>query len=153
MRFEYDAAGRVIKQIRPDTREVLFSYDDNGNVTSITPPGRPAHQFTYTAVDLEQSYNPPDVMGVVPDSTQITYNKDRQRETITRPDGQQILFTYDTVGRLETQTLPRGQIRITYDPITGNKSLITAPVFRSLVCQSACSPRLSGTQYVFHLVG
>ena len=125
--FEYDAAGRVTKQVLPDLREVQFTYDANGNVTSITPPGRPAHQFTYTAADQEQTYDPPDVVGVTPDATQMTYNNDRQVETITRPDGQQVLFSYDAAGRLQTQALPHGSIGITYDPSTGNKSTVTAP--------------------------
>ena len=125
--FEYDEAGRVIKQILPDLREIHFTYDANGNVTSITPPGRSAHQFTYTAVDLEQTYDPPDVVGVVPDVTQMTYNDDRQVETIIRPDGQQILFSYDATGRLQTQALSHGSIGITYEPTTGNKSMVTAP--------------------------
>ena len=125
--FEYDAAGRVTKQVLPDLREIRFAYDANGNVTSVTPPGRPAHHFTYTAADQEQTYDPPDVAGVVPDVTQIAYNNDRQVEMITRPDGQQVLFAYDGAGRLQTQTLPHGSIGITYDPGTGNKSMVTAP--------------------------
>ena len=125
--FAYDAAGRVTKQILPDLREVQFTYDANGNMTSITPPGRPVHQFTYTAVDQEQTYDPPDVVGVVPDVTQMTYTNDRQVETITRPDGQQVLFSYDAAGRLQTQALPHGSIGITYEPTTGNKNTVTAP--------------------------
>jgi YD repeat-containing protein len=39
--FEYDDADRLVKQILPGGREVLFAYDANGNPTSITPPGRP----------------------------------------------------------------------------------------------------------------
>jgi len=34
-------------------------YDANGNVTAITPPGKPAHGFSYTPVDLESAYLPP----------------------------------------------------------------------------------------------
>ena len=45
----------------PDGRQIRYSYDSAGNVTSITPPGRPAHAFTYTPVDLEEDYVPPDV--------------------------------------------------------------------------------------------
>jgi len=38
---------------------VGFSYDANGNVTSLTRPSRPAHMFNYTPVDLESAYHPP----------------------------------------------------------------------------------------------
>jgi YD repeat-containing protein len=37
-----DEAGRVQTKVLPDGREIGFSYDGNGNVTSITPPGKPA---------------------------------------------------------------------------------------------------------------
>lgn len=33
--------------------------NNNGNLTSITPPGRSAHVFNYTAVSLEAGYTPP----------------------------------------------------------------------------------------------
>lgn len=38
-----------------------ISVDANGNVTPFTPPGRPAHNFTFDPRDLETYYNPPDV--------------------------------------------------------------------------------------------
>ncbi|MEW5885007.1 MAG: RHS repeat protein, partial [Armatimonadota bacterium] len=53
--FERDLAGRVTRQVLPDGREILTSYDANGNVTGVTPPSRPEHRFTWTAVDLEES--------------------------------------------------------------------------------------------------
>ncbi|MFZ9396112.1 MAG: hypothetical protein ACO25F_08650, partial [Erythrobacter sp.] len=33
--------------------------DDNGNVTSLTPSGKPAHTFGYSEVDLETSFTAP----------------------------------------------------------------------------------------------
>lgn len=50
-------------QILPDLRVVQYDYDANGNVTFITPPGRPAHGFEYTAVDLQETYEPLPVLG------------------------------------------------------------------------------------------
>ena len=126
--FEYDAAGRVIKQTLPDLREILFSYDDNGNVTSITPPGRPAHTFAYTGVDLEEEYLPPNVTPpLATPQTQMTYTQDGNLDLITRPDGQTIDFSYDSAGRLQTQTLSTGSIATTYAAGTGNRETITAP--------------------------
>lgn len=49
--FEYDLVGWVTRQTFPD-----FSYDANGNLTSIVPPGREARVFTYTSVNQEESY-------------------------------------------------------------------------------------------------
>ena len=51
-----DAAGRVNLQVLPDGREVSFNYDPNGNMTFLTPPGRPAHEFTYTPIDDQEYY-------------------------------------------------------------------------------------------------
>jgi len=105
-----------------------FSYDANGNVTSITPPGKPAHTFAYTPVDLEQDYVPPD-LGFSPRNTQYTYNLDRQLTLVTRPDGQTLQLGYEpTGGRLSTLTLPGSQITTYgYSATTGNLSSITAP--------------------------
>lgn len=126
--FEYDAVGRVTSQTLPDGRVVGYTYDANGNVTSITPPGRPAHEFTYTAIDLQQTYLPPNTQPPVPDpQTQYSYNIDRQLELITRPDGKTIQLDYDTAGRVQTQTIERGQYGYTYNATTGNLQNISAP--------------------------
>ncbi|MGH7165275.1 MAG: Ig-like domain-containing protein, partial [Nitrospiraceae bacterium] len=81
--FAYDLAGRITTQTLPDTRTIGYNYDANGNVTAITPPGKPAHAFAYTAVDLEQTYDPPTI-GLPTDTTQYTYNLDRQLTLVTR---------------------------------------------------------------------
>ncbi len=70
-------------------------------MTSITPPSRPNHSFTYTPVNLEESCNPPDI-GISVDTTQYTYNLDKQLTLITRPDGQTVSLDYDTGGRLQS---------------------------------------------------
>jgi len=52
--FAYDVMGRVTSQSLPDGRSIAYSYDNLGNLLSITPPGRNAHVFNYTAVSLEK---------------------------------------------------------------------------------------------------
>jgi RHS repeat-associated protein len=126
VQFTYDAAGRVTTQTLPDGRVLTSTYDANGNVASITPPSRPAHAFTYTPLDLEGSYDPPDV-GVSPDATTYAYNLDRQLTTITRPDGTTVTLAYDPGGRLSSLTLPRGPLSYTYQPTTGQLTTLTAP--------------------------
>ncbi|MCP4473262.1 MAG: RHS repeat protein, partial [Gammaproteobacteria bacterium] len=76
--FEYDVVGRVTKQILPDLREITYGYDANGNLTSLTPPGRPAHVFIYNGVDQEEQYTPPAVTGITAPQTGYTYNLDEQ---------------------------------------------------------------------------
>src|SRR5262249_777153 len=48
VRFTYDDAGRVTQAIRPDGEVLTAAYDAAGNLTALTPPGRPAHTFSYT---------------------------------------------------------------------------------------------------------
>ena len=59
VRFEHDNAGRISSEIYSDGRTVSFSYDLNGNLTSVTPSGKPLHAFDFTPVDLPASYAPP----------------------------------------------------------------------------------------------
>jgi YD repeat-containing protein len=93
----HDLAGRVVSQTLPDGRVINYGYDANRNLTSLTPPGRPAHTFDYM-IDLTSRYTPPDV-NPGNDYTQYTYNADRQLTQIARPDGQTIGVGYDTAWR------------------------------------------------------
>jgi len=126
VQFDYDAAGRVTRQVLPDAREILYAYDANDNLTSITPPGRPAHGFAYTPVDLQETYAPPPA-GLPQAATQFTYNLDRQLTSVLRPDGKTIGLTYDAAGRLSTLALARGTSTYGYDPDTGRLRALTAP--------------------------
>ena len=56
--LQYDAAGRITRNTLPDGREITFGYDAEGNLTSLTPPGRFAHVFHYTLVDQIADYVP-----------------------------------------------------------------------------------------------
>lgn len=108
--FEYDPQGRVSAQLLPDTpplvRRVEFHYDPAGNVTSITPPGRPAHGFGYTPVNLEARYTPPQVTPpLAAVETTYAYTRDRQLDLVARPDGGTIDYAYDDAGRLDALTL------------------------------------------------
>jgi RHS repeat-associated protein len=136
--FNYDGAGRITRQMLPDGREINYMYDVNGNLTSITPPSRPSHAFTYTSVNLESTYNPPSPLwgegGGEGWKTTYSYNLDKQVTLITRPDGQTVSLDYDTGGRLSTMTssgvIPAQagiQIGYTYSSGTGNLSSITTP--------------------------
>ena len=124
--FAYDAAGRVTTETLADGRLSRYAYDANGNLTAITPPGRPAHSFSFSPVNLTSAYSPPDV-GAGSNETLYTYSADRQMTRMTRPDGQIIESGYDDAGRLNALTIPRGTLGYTYDPATGNLATIGAP--------------------------
>ena len=91
----------------------------------MTPPGRPAHTFSYTSVDFTEDYVAPDVG--VSRTTDYAYNLDKQLTRITRPDGKVLDFGYDTGGRLSLMALPRGTVQYVYNAATGKVSGVTAP--------------------------
>src|SRR5260221_3907213 len=90
--FGYDLAGRPISETLPDLNGIGTSYDANGNVTSVTPPARPAHVFTFWPSVLEKDYFPPDLGQ--PRTTHTDYNLDRQVSNVSRPDGDAITPAY-----------------------------------------------------------
>ncbi len=128
--LEYDEAGRRERQVMPDSQHILFGYDNNGNLTSVAPPGRPAHVFVHTPVDLMEEHVPPDgdpAGGAGPWDTNFSFNFDRQHHQITRPDGVIVSFDYDSTGRLEMLTSDRGVSSFAYDPSYGHVSSISTP--------------------------
>jgi len=128
IQFSRDAVGRVLVQTLPDSREIRYRYDANSNVASITPPSRPAHDFDYTEVDLQQQYTPPLLSDVSEPQTQYAYNLDKQLVQIRRPDEVVIELVYDeTKGRLNRIDLPTGEsVYYTYSDNTGQLETIQA---------------------------
>ena len=126
MGFNYDPAGRVTRQTLPDGREVQYGYDPNGNLTTLIPPGGHAHSFDYTAVNREAQYSPPSLDGI-PAVTRYSYNLDKELTRVERPDGKEVALEYDAGGRLSAITTPRGQLRYSYDAVSGRLTTLTAP--------------------------
>ena len=93
---QYDAAGRLLVTGLPDANQVYFGYDSRGNMTSLTPPGRSSHIFTYTPVNLGLEYIPPDV-GTETTKTIYEHNADKQLTRVSRPDGKFVDFVYNPV--------------------------------------------------------
>lgn len=127
----YDSADRLTRQVLTDGRELLYAYDLNGNPRSITPPGRQAHQFEYSGLNLLTSYNPPS-LGTGTWSTTFQYDLDRRLTQIARPDGQNTGFGYDSAGRLSTVSVLGGALNYTYDSITGSLTDVSGPYGGSL---------------------
>jgi len=128
--LEYDEAGRLERQVTPDGRDILFQYDNNGNLTAVAPPGRPAHAFGYTAVNLLAEHVPPDGdagAGAGPWDSAYSFNLDRQRDQVVHPDGVTISFDYDTAGRLDQLATDRGVSTFEYDPTSGYVSSLSTP--------------------------
>ena len=121
-RFRYDEADRLLAQVFPGgTDSVVFEHDPNGNLTALQPPGKAFHRFGYTPGELTRQYDPPDVPGLLTDTTHYTFDADRGLQTIERPDGPSVaLGYYAGTGQLRTVTQPRGTAMFTYNGTSGN---------------------------------
>lgn len=105
--YTYDRSGRVLTKTLPDLRVISFSYDDNGNLTSVTPSGKPTHDMSYNAFDLLSGY-------LTTSPTTYAYNNDRQITQVIRPNSDTIGFIYSpSRGRLTEITTPAGNYVIT----------------------------------------
>ena len=113
-------------QTLPGGSQIGLGYDADGNVTSVTPPGRPAHTFTVSPAGLVEEYDPPDV-GLAEDRTRYTYDEEKRLTRVDRPDGTAVAYGYDRFGRLATITDPSGTRTLAYDATTGNLASIAAP--------------------------
>lgn len=116
--YIYDLAGRVSQILFPNNKSVYYSYDANGNMTSLTTPNGIAHAFEYDAMELTSKYLPPAIVGLSSKDTSYTYNLDRQLTQVSRPDGQNISYTYNSLtGLLNAISTPNGIYQYNYSSI------------------------------------
>jgi len=107
-------------------------------LTSLSPPDRPPHLFSYTPVNLTRLYLPP----VTPDSTGETfyqYNLDRQLTNTMVSENDTIAVTYGTegcgygkVGSPANISFDRGVLFFKYDTTTGHLKHVITPEQDSL---------------------
>lgn len=123
--FEYDLAGRVLKKTLQDGTFTMYSYDANGNISSIIPYFRPEHSFSYNAINSLLDYYQPDLGGGVK-SVSREYNLDNQLDFITKSDGTVIDYVYSgdnevdpNTGVLNRITSPTGDIIFNYNESSG----------------------------------
>ena len=110
----------------------------NGNLVALAPPGKPAHFFDHTPVNLTSLYLPPELA----DSTGTTtydYNLDRQLVKTMFSDSSMIQVVYDTTGcscggggKPAMIISDRGTTVFKYSPTTGNLSEIISPTLDTL---------------------
>jgi RHS repeat-associated protein len=123
--FQPDATGRITRTNLPDQRrQIALKYDLNGNVISVTPPGKPEHIIKYNSLNLISGYVPPPLPGT--GETIFEYNSDRQIKRITLPGPRIVAFDYGDCC-VHTVTIERGQYVFANDPSTGRLKSISAP--------------------------
>ena len=113
----------------PDDSAIVLGHDANGNLTSVTPPGRAAHTMTYSSLDQLVSYQPP-VDGGQSANAFLQYfghNEDHQPTGIAVGGQAAVILDYDMFGRLSSmQTLGRN-IDVDYEATTGELSAVSVP--------------------------
>lgn len=113
--FSYDQASRLSAIKLEDGRVVNLKYDSNDNLINISPPGRPNHIINFGLNELESSYVPPKVSGLLNTSTTYTYNNDKDLIKISRPDGEAINYNWNAAtGLLDSITGSFGTISRSY---------------------------------------
>jgi RHS repeat-associated protein len=125
--FTPDARGLPLSSIDSGGLETEMSYDAIGDVASIAPPGREAHQFAYTPSGLVSAYTAPaSAPGQVPPAFQTAYTLDQDLDVVTLPDGRTIDFQYDPPGkklsRIATST---AETNFAYESTTGETQTVT----------------------------
>jgi len=84
-----------------DAIQTDLEWDNEGNLKSVTPPGRSAHHQAFTGTNLLESYSPPAVSDVADPSTSFFYNRDGALEHVQRPGSRRLDYVVDpTTGRL-----------------------------------------------------
>lgn len=123
----HDLIGRVTQQTLPGAQTVAMTYDASGSVTSVTPPSRPAHTFSFTSGEQLDLYTAPAVTGSsVARVTDYDWDTTGVLTKITQPGGAALTFVRDpTTGRLATSgdsSAAGATLSYTYDPATGRLS-------------------------------
>lgn len=80
-----------------------YSYDDRGNMTSITDPMNHTTSYQYDGINRNTKVIYPDLREI-----NITYDKNSNIATRTDPNGTVITNTYDSMNRLTARSIARG---------------------------------------------
>lgn len=123
--FENNRSGGIIRKTLDDGRQIDFSYDNNGNMTSISPPGKLPAEMSYTALSQLETYDPP-YAGFNLDIMSWDYNIDGQVSAVHQPGGTSLVFTYDNAGRFLSYVHDMYGVTAGYDENNGHLTTITA---------------------------
>lgn len=140
--YDYDANGSLITKTYPNGTAESFSYDGQGNLSSITDANGNRTTFDYNAGGRLITINYPDAstesytydaFGNIISKTDrmgrtINYNHDSAGRLITKtyPDNTSVSFEYDPTGKLLSATNANGVFTFEYDD-TGRMVTATSP--------------------------
>lgn len=109
--YTYYDDNKYLKTITdPMNRVTTYTYDESDNTTSITTISG-TQLFSYTNGQLESST---DANGNV---TEYNYFPEGYTQEIIYPDGSKTEYTYDAIGRLQTQTANGITVSMEYDKL------------------------------------
>ncbi len=116
--YSRDDIGRITTLTLPDTTAWNHGWDEMDNLTVLTEPnGTNQHQFTYTPINLLESYRSP--LGAV---ESFSYNNDRQLVGRTYPSGTSMNWLYNDQDQLTTVQTPQGNHSFSYNGSSGQLS-------------------------------
>lgn len=120
--YEYDNSKRLVKTVLPDGNFIRMTYDKNGNLISLTPAGKPVHQFSYNLMELVSGYLPPAINAQALGQETYEYNLDKQMTKLNKPTGEYLSFDYHpTNGLLTNISSSKESLSLVY---VANSSLI-----------------------------
>lgn len=124
--FTHDAVGRVRTITNPDGSSIELRSDAASALTSVKPPARPEHVFSYAPGGLLQAYTPPSPPGPSLDPTTYAYDEFADLASTSLPTGETVGYVYDdTTGRLASVELGGDPLEFIYDASTGQLSSVT----------------------------
>ncbi|MBU4318625.1 MAG: PASTA domain-containing protein [Proteobacteria bacterium] len=118
--------GQLMGQTMPDNRVYSYTRDANGNYVSYTNALNETHSFTRDDKGAIIGYDPPDI-GLPEDRVQTLLNLDSMVTDWIRPDGQTINYIFNSYGLLSRVSMPSGDIRYAYDPISAKRTEAVSP--------------------------
>jgi hypothetical protein len=106
-----------------------FGWTNSGKLSLLTPPGKPAHQLTYDARGLLETYVPP-TLGGTDEKTTFKLDLDRYLQAVDGPGWDDLTIVTDPIkGRVARLLVGGKAIDLAYYPPVGDPA-----------CQAGCSP-------------
>ncbi|WP_374030169.1 RHS repeat domain-containing protein [Bdellovibrio bacteriovorus] len=110
--YAYDLFGRISSETFADGSSLLYTYDANGNRTSVSKNATRFHAFEFNLSDFLKSYETPEVSingNWETNLTSFTYDVDQNLKRINKPSGKFIELTYNHLtGDLNKMTTSEG---------------------------------------------